>query len=174
MLSLEAMKANLRVKHDAQDALLVRLAESARAHLERKTGWYLGEPAARTSFLFGNGSPTLWLPQPPIPHSEATPIAITEAVYGGTATALESSAYRIIGHRLDRFQSRVWALGYEYALTHHAGYGLDSGPDDLLQAAHMLVAHWFRNPEAVVNGSISSEVALGVSELIAPYVSLPI
>lgn len=174
MLSLAVVKQNLRVTHSAQDQLINGLILSAQAHLERKTGWYLGEPAVQTYVFEGAGSSKTWLVQPPLAHSESTPIAITEALYGGTPAALETSAYRIIGRRLDRLAGGVWGRSYEYVVTHHAGYELEEAPDDLLQGARMLVAHWFKNPEAAVVGSISSEVSLGLKDLIGPYERLPI
>ena len=51
-----------------------------------------------------------------------------------------------------------------------AGYGgADDVPQAIRTAAAMLVAHWYRNREAVNVGNITSELPLGVQSLIAPY-----
>jgi hypothetical protein len=39
------------------------------------------------------------------------------------------------------------------------------------QAVLMLVAHWYENREAIVVGTISSEVSLGVNQLLSPYMA---
>jgi uncharacterized phiE125 gp8 family phage protein len=44
-------------------------------------------------------------------------------------------------------------------------------PDGMRQAVLMLVAHWYENREAIVVGTISSEVSLGVNQLLSPYMA---
>ncbi|SDO72583.1 Phage gp6-like head-tail connector protein [Halomonas shengliensis] len=41
--------------------------------------------------------------------------------------------------------------------------------DDLTTAMLLLIGHWFENREAVVIGTITSELPLAVEALIAPY-----
>ncbi len=52
-----------------------------------------------------------------------------------------------------------------------AGYGDDLAdlPAPVLQAIRMLTAHWYEQREAVLTGSIATELPLGVASLIQPY-----
>jgi len=59
-------------------------------------------------------------------------------------------------------RSDVWLL---------ADAGWDTAelvPDNLKQAIRMLVAHWSEHPEAVVMGTIATEVPMGVNVLLQP------
>lgn len=52
-----------------------------------------------------------------------------------------------------------------------AGYG-DAGsdvPDAILKAMKLLVAHWYENREAVVLGTIATELPVAVKALLSPY-----
>lgn len=56
-------------------------------------------------------------------------------------------------------------------ITYTAGYGAagTAVPRPLRQAMLLLVSHWFENREAVISGTIASELPLAVKMLLAPY-----
>ncbi len=50
------------------------------------------------------------------------------------------------------------------------GYGAASAaPDSIKRALLLLIGHWFADREAVVVGTITAELPLGVKHLLAPY-----
>lgn len=60
-------------------------------------------------------------------------------------------------------------------VQYNAGFNADGAPepqevpDDLVQAMHLLIGHWFANREAAVTGTISSVVHLGFDECLQGY-----
>ena len=53
------------------------------------------------------------------------------------------------------------------SITYTAGFGGAADvPDDIIQAAHLMVGNWYEHREPVVVGTIASELPLSVQRLI--------
>ena len=120
------------------------------------------------------GERILYLPRPPA-------IAITSIVYidtNGDEQTLSASAYQLDG---DSEPARL-AEAYGYAwpatrcqmnavrVTYTCGWATSEAvPEDVKQAARMLVGHWLENREAVLTGTVSKEIEFSVHALLAPY-----
>lgn len=60
-------------------------------------------------------------------------------------------------------------VGGDVVMTFSAGFAAGAAPRSLLQAAKMFMAHLFANREAVITGTISGEIPLGVTALLVPF-----
>jgi len=54
-------------------------------------------------------------------------------------------------------------------IQYRAGWPTDAVPADIKQAMLLLIAHWYDNREAVVIGTITSNLDFAVAALLAPY-----
>lgn len=131
------------------------LIGAATGYVERRTGWHLGEPQEFTAHLCGQGTGTLWLPQPPV----AGTVEIED---------VEEESYEVRGARIVRLDD-VWEFGRTYEVTYEAGYVTGTGPADLRQAVRLLVAGWYRNREAWATGTIVMDHKHTVDELVGTY-----
>jgi uncharacterized phiE125 gp8 family phage protein len=71
--------------------------------------------------------------------------------------------------RIERASSIALGRGETIRISYTAG--LTDVPDDMKQAVLMLISHWYENREAVIVGTISAEVSLGVNQLLSPYMA---
>lgn len=167
-LSLDELKAHLRVDHSADDSLIRGLSASALAHIERLTGIVLTERTE--TFLFDCFGPSLLLPLRPV---NSASIALT---YLDPAGAVQT----FVGFRTivkNGFTMILPAIGTgwpmaaraEGAITVTATVGAPSAADDVRMAAKLLIGHWYENREATVVGVVSSRTQLAVEELLAPH-----
>ena len=158
MITLTDAKLNIRVSDEAtfEDDLIADLVSSATAYLERRIGWHLGPVATRTAWVYGNGTRTIWLPQPPLLDS----VEIEDLV--------EDEDFGVRGARLIRLDG-VWRYGQEYTITYEAGFATGEGPPDLLQAVRLIVAGWYEHREAWASGTITADHKQGVDRLVGAY-----
>jgi hypothetical protein len=155
VIAVSTAKAHLRIDHPHEDDLISDMIEGARGYIERRIGWRLDEPAEVVELLCGDGSRVLWLRQPPID-------GVVEIA------GLDEEEYKVRGSMLLR-EDEVWEYGRDYEITYTAGFELDQGPPDLMQAIKLLVGGWHENREAWVTGTIVSEHRHSVSQIIGLY-----
>ncbi|HRC61624.1 MAG TPA: head-tail connector protein [Dehalococcoidia bacterium] len=185
-VSLNEMKAHLRVFGSEEDGLLAGYILSARRHIEIETGRALISQRWRATFdggwpvaFDGVGFRTrVVLPVAPL-------LAIQSVQYidsAGATQTLSSGLYRV-ARVADRRQRgfiepahgaswpAVQSVAEAVSVTFDAGYG--TGPGDvegeITQAILLLAAHWYENREAVVIGTTVSEMPLAVERLISRY-----
>lgn len=145
-VTLAEAKAQLRLGHDSEDALIAGLIRAARDEVERATGTALIDQSWRLALDAWPRSGRVAL----TPHPVREILSVT--VYGseGEASLVDPSACRLDPHARP---ARLWLAdrpapgaalnGIE--VDFRAGYG-EAGtdvPDILKRAILMLTAHWF-------------------------------
>lgn len=116
----------------------------------------------------------------PLPLSPG--MGITSITYYDAADqqqTLASSNYRLLTDELGPYVARLPDVTYPSVSTHReaavsvlftAGYGASASavPASIREAMMLLVAHWYRNREAVVPAAMS-DLPMGVQALLTPY-----
>lgn len=164
ILPLVVVKAFCSVVSDNFNDLLALLRDAAVAAVEMRTGKLLAETAD-----------LVWRGDFPSPCSRRLdlargPLISVESIEGvdgngdDISLAAEDYIIRLGGSWIA--PATVWPAGWRagsVVITFTAGF--ESPPTQLVQAALMLAAHWFANREAVVTGTIATELPLGVAML---------
>lgn len=114
-----------------------------------------------------------------LPFPDVSAATVTYLDAAGTSQELNADLYEIVESDLGAMI--VLRPGFDapslsaqdslpITVTFTAGYGSpDDVPDALKQAIRLLVAHWFENREAVVVGTITATLPMGVKSLIANH-----
>lgn len=171
-VTLAEAKAQTRVLHDSEDALLNAYIAAARQHAEEYTKRSLITQTWRATWDSFEG-PRLYLPRPPILTVEA--VAYTD--YDGAEQALADYQTSLAGVRpfVTPAYGGDWPLAREIpgavSVTYTAGYGAtaESVPQAIRLAILMLVGSYYANREHVVVGHNASELPGTVKALLAPY-----
>ena len=172
-LTLAEIKAQCRVDEATDDALLTSLQVAARQYVENRTAHILcGRAFYLEASSFPSGYDPLVLPIGAVQ-------SVTSITYVDTAGAVQTWASDQYRTQTNLLQARIRpALNlYAYPSTAViddavriavvAGYANQAAvPEMAKHAIRLLVAHWYENREAVVNGTISSDVKLTVEALL--------
>lgn len=164
-VSVEAVKANLRVDNDAEDALIEGLIRAATAHAERWTGIAF-EAATWDMYLDAFPSAEIAIPLAPL-------VSVTSVSYVDADGALQTvSASDFTVDSASRDGWIVPADGFSWpammatinavTIRFVAGRGT---PEDAKQAIHLLVGHWYANREAATEPQ-RHEIPMGVNALL--------
>src|SRR6185503_6851425 len=110
--------------------------------------------------------------QPPRSPLNSTGLSIAYVATDGTTTTLASSDYRVgtgdFPGNISEEYGATWPntrnVMNDVTVTYIAGHSTAATgiPWHIKQAIGMVVAHWYRNREAVFTGSITKEIELGV------------
>lgn len=170
-ITLAVAKAHLRVDITDDDALILSLIIAARRYLERRTGYWM---VARSAIMECNGFPIrggdIVFPVRPVNSVQS----VSYLPDGATAlVTLASSAYRLVNtgtlvHRLRLpYGTTEWqTTGFaEDAVRVAFTAGDNRVEENMVQAALLLVGHWYENREAAVVGTISGPVAFTIDAL---------
>lgn len=171
-ITLAEAKANLRIDHDSEDALIEGLIRAAREEVEASTGLALIDQDWRRVLDRVPSSGRVLL------HRHPVKSIISVTLYGsdGEASLLDPGDYRLDAvsrparlHILKRPANHVAMNGIEVDFS--AGFG-ESGadvPDLIKRAIHLLVAHWFEFRASF--GAADQPVSFpdAYARLIAPY-----
>lgn len=172
-LSLAAAKAHLRVTTDAEDELIRDYVASAVEFVESAAGvqmitatWTLEISELVGDIILGVR-----------PVREINNFTYVDA--SGATIVLDSSDYVV---RRDLVGATTLSPVGSWPATandrspvativYSAGFGdsPEDVPSALLQAVRLLAAHWYEHREAVVTGTIESEVGLAVREILRQY-----
>ncbi len=170
VLSLVAAKAHLRVVSSGEDDLVEALRDAAVDMVERMTSLYL----ARREGIVWKGSgfaPSMVLGRGPA-------VEVVSVAYDGTGGAevtLTADDWRLGPHgRLLPAYGKAWPSDCtgEVRVTFDAGYGgagAEACPPVLVTAVKMMLAQFYDIRGAVITGTISSEVPLGVAHICAMH-----
>lgn len=187
-LATAAYKAQMRVDHSDDDALIDAYALAARQLVELMTNrslidttWKLRFdrfPSARIFDSFATSGGVILLPKGPL--RDGTSFAIEYVDAAGATQTLATTEYRV-----DRFSrpprvtpeySKLWPVTREVTnavtLTFVAGFGASGAavPGPLLQALKLLVATWYQHRETVSQKKLEDlPRPAAFSSLIAPY-----
>lgn len=163
-VDLTLAKAQLRVTHSNEDALITQYIASSKAWLERYTALLIEEGEVVDRFLeFGD-----YLQLTRGPFVELTSIDYIDSA--GDPQAFTDARYQ--DGRLYA-PTTGWPAIETYStieVTYTAGYGdaYSPLPEELTQAQLLLIAHWYTNREAVAEGTFN-EVPLAVEALAGPF-----
>lgn len=165
LLPLAAAKAHLEVLADDDDDLIEALRDAAIDMIEQLTGLILGP---RTGLIWraqGFGA-RVRLGRRPV-------TAITAISYkdtGGDSFSIDPATARIGQHgEILPAIGACWPadVGGDVQITFNAGLAAGAAPTGLIHAAKMFLAHLYTNREAVVTGTITDEIPLGVQAVCA-------
>lgn len=172
-VSLEEVKAHLRVDHDEEDDLLAAAIVAARSHVESATRRVLVAQTWRVHLDRWPRQRLIRLPVAPLISVDEMRVRT-----GDGPTVVDDEDYAVDTASVP---GRLFLSGdvpspttrgpgaIEIDLT--AGYGAlaSSVPSPLRHAIRMLVAHWYEQRGAVADGHVGATVPLGFAALIAPY-----
>ncbi len=177
-ISLNEVKAQLRIDGTADDTLLTSYIAAARAYVESTTGLALNTQTwEMTLHDWPFGTKPIVLPKQPVQ-------SITSITYADTANAtqtLASSVYEIDVTRTPGFISLTdgsdWPDVYDkqaaITIRFVAGYGATAAsvPEPIRQAMLLLIGHWYANREQVTLGAglTATQLPLGMDALLQPF-----
>lgn len=171
LLTVEEARLHLRVDHFEEDALIRGLIGAATGWMD---GWrgVLGRCIlTQTWAIKADALATMRLPFPDVQSA-----IVTYLDPAGASQTVQAENYLVrtvngLGELVfaPDFVPPAILPGRDDAVTVSAVFGWPAAPPSLKVAALMLVAHWYQNREAVVTGTIASEVPLTVETMIAPY-----
>lgn len=173
-VSLAEVRQHLRIDADdtSQDVVMQALIAAARDHVEQVTRSALG---VQTWQWIANGFPdedTLALGKPPL----TSVTSITYVDTNGATQTWAASNYVVwpglpgqVRLAYDASWPSVREQPASVTVTFEAGYTAATLPPSLRAAILLLVGHWFEQRQAVVTGTIATEVPLTVQALVGPY-----
>ena len=164
-ITLAEAKLHCRVDINDDDALIAQLINAAVNHVEQITGWVTTPQSSQK--LVKKIPETIRLPFWPV--NAITAIEIIGATTQNVATSFDTDITERPAKVIPLSKSFGLEAGETLRITYTAGE-LDI-PDAMRQAVLILVAHWYENREAVVVGTITSEIGLGLNHLLSPYIA---
>lgn len=175
-LTTAELKSHLRVDLNDEDAFIAAIGVAAREYCERLTGHIL---CSRSFYLEADGFPAynndIVLPIAPL--ASVTQVAWRTADSAGATLQVGTvnTDYRVTA-ALGRIRLMPtvteWPdtalLPDAVQITATVGYANAAAvPETAKHAIRLLAGHWHANREAVVNGTISSDVSLTVDALLS-------
>jgi uncharacterized phiE125 gp8 family phage protein len=180
-VSLDQAKAHLRVDFDTEDALIAAYLSAAVGAVENFSSRKLSETLVVQRFdgftdRQGRDSLRLW--HGPVVSIEGltyldgdgTEQALSEDPLDGDYRAVDGDPYYLLPPVADAWPATLDGRG-TVKVTYIAGYGGAAGPcpGELAAAVLLMLAHLYLNREAVVTGTIATELPLGVQALCNPF-----
>ena len=175
-ITVEAVKAHLRIDGNDDDVLLASLILTSRLHIETALGQALVEQGWTLSLDCWPAAGVVHLPLRPLLSVGA--IRVLPA--SGAPALLHPSTY-IVDHtgwrgRIVRAFGSEWprpgksANGIEIDLVAGFGSAAADVPAPIRQALMLLTAHWYERRDPGEIGSPQAAVPVAVSSLLAPFV----
>lgn len=173
-VSVDEIKANSRIDHPDDDALIGRLLNAAIARLD---GWggIMGRCLINQVWTYSLANwPACHLE---LPFPDVSAVSVTYYDPAAAVQTLAPSYYRLLQGEVtgilewsDAFAGpsrQVRSDAISISMT--AGYGVAATdvPEDIRQAIILLVGHWYVNREA--SGPAMTELPFAVSALLAPH-----
>lgn len=174
-LSVFQAKRQLRIEagDTDQDDHIASLCAAAHRHVERALGYPILRQTRETHLSH--------FPRGPIWLGGGAGLSVLQLRYAdtaGTMQVLPANAYAV--DAVSRI-SQIWPTASTtwpataprpgaVVVEWQAGWTSPADvPDDLLHAMKLLVGHWDQNREAVVVGSINSDLRVALDDLLAPF-----
>ncbi|AHE55531.1 head-tail connector protein [Sphingomonas sanxanigenens] len=170
-ITLAEAKAHCRVLDDSEDSLFPGWIAAAREVVENFTGHILAPREVTQTFDdFGRVELRAW----PIAADAVFVVSYTDPA---GVDHVVGDARLISGVRPARLRpafGAAWPMPLyspgAVSVTVTAGYATPADvPQSLKQAMLLLIGHYFANRDAVITGTISGELPLGVEALCRPY-----
>ncbi len=174
-LSVFEAKRQLRIEPEDtdQDDHIASLCASAGSHIERELGYPILRQTRETHLSC--------FPRGPIWLGGGAALTVLEIRYTdtvGAAQVLAPSAYAVDAVSQPAKVYPAPSINWPSTLPvpgavvvkWQAGWENPADvPDDLLHAMKLLVGHWDQNREAVVVGSINSDLRVALDDLLSPF-----
>ena len=164
-VSVSELRQQCSLLPDEQDwdELLLSLQKAAVDSVQRHTGVQMMTATYRLQLDELPASRPIELPMPPL--QSVTSFLVDGVAYTAYSADTNSTPGRLI--QTDDSWPSVTATYAGIKIEYTAGHTTSSlVPEVLRQAVKLLVAHWFANREAVVTGTIATEIPLGVQRLL--------
>lgn len=162
ILPLVDAKAHIRVLHDEENDLIASLRNAACEYVERVSGVALAE----ADYIWEGDSFARMVAFPLRPVTAIGSVAYTD---GDGASATYNGARIVNGAVFPAF-GESWPSAYGYvAVTFSAGLASPDEAPDLIAAVKLLLGHLYTNREAVVTGTIATDLPLAVDALIQTH-----
>ena len=174
-VSLDEVKAHLRIDHVDEDVLIASLVSAARVHLETMLG--LSFITQQWMLVLDNWSVGHSLPLPLGPVQQITGINLYDA--DDQASVIASSDYSL--DAISQPPRLVWRAssprpvpgrahnGIEISLTTGFGPAANDVPQPLRQAILLLVTHWYEHREPVGLANEIKEIPQMITMLTNSY-----
>jgi len=166
-VSLETAKLQLRVDHPDEDALIQTMIAAAARRIENYIGIPLVARDEKFSFdCFSSSGLELHLR----PVNSVDNIAYVDQ--DGENQTLD--AHRVVREKIYPLRGEHFPTALspsEIVVTANVGYEEDDNPipETILQAQLLLLSHYYTNREAVITGTIASDLPLGVADLLSEF-----
>lgn len=156
---------------DVDDVLLLPLIKEAVSFIEERTGLRLGEQTVVEHID--------QFPTNDVIRLHAYPIETVAIVYDDADGVEQTMPVADYSARLLTWPPKIYANNGWPAteswpgsvrVTMTCGYTADNCPDSIKRAIKMLCAHWYENREAVITGTITAVMPLGVESILQPYI----
>lgn len=173
-VTLAEAKAHLRVTATAEDALIDSYIATARQHLDGQYGW-MGRAFCSQTWDYKLDA------FPSVIHPPLAPVqSVTSIKYLDTAGAeqtLATTEYRADlasePARITEAYGKTWPSTYD--VTHAVTARIIAGwttvalvPEPIKLAVKLLVAHWYANREAFLEGAVAKDVDAALARLLMP------
>jgi uncharacterized phiE125 gp8 family phage protein len=177
-ITLAEAKAQLNISSTNDDTLIERLTSVAATYLENRCNRAWISQTRQLKFQTFDDERyihdrTIFLPRSPLSSTSTPSVSYTNS--SGTSTAASSTSF-IVSYdqpgRISEAYNNTWPatrnVADDVTITYVCGYGTaqSSVPEPVRHAVGMLVAHWYRNREAV-GMTMSHEIKLGIDALLA-------
>lgn len=176
-LTLTEAKAHLNVSSTADDTLITSYIKAAVLLIENKTNRALMWQTR--TLKMDTFSDSRYIHNRRIYPARSPLKSVTSLKYvdtSGTTTTMPSSDYIVstgdqhgfIAEAYDATWPNTYGVANDVTITYVAGHSSVSTtvPENIKHAAKMVIGHWYRNREAVLTGTISKEIELGVDALL--------
>lgn len=180
VLPLDLVKAHLRVDHSGEDALIQSYIDGAVDHIDGPRGW-LGRALGVQTLEGGPdwGWPACCRVPVRLPYPPAA--SIESIVYvdpAGVEQTMPEDDYQLIDNGewssyVAPAYGRTWPSVRDQAgavtIRWKAGYPAGQVPPSIIAALLLLIGHRYENREAIITGTIATELPQGVQDLLAPH-----
>lgn len=173
-VTLAEAKLHLRVEVSDDDDLITGLLKAARQYAETVTGRQLMQATWRLNLDAWPDDDEIRVPKPPLQSVSS----ITYVDTAGATQTVAASDYQVDANsepgRIVPAYGEVWPAVRDQlnaiAVTYVAGGAAASSvPEGIKAAIKLLLAHWYETREAVITGTIATEVPMAVESLLLQH-----
>jgi uncharacterized phiE125 gp8 family phage protein len=184
VLPVATVKAQERVLHSDEDALVEQYIVTAFDHLHGPNGWLNGYCLLEEEFEFFPGAIYATTDLPLRPVEDDLGVTLERRLARGAYQAVGTGDYMVAALDQTTVLARLTTTGFapqagvidprEYRITFKAGHATpEEVPSPLVQAMLLLAGHWYQNREASVSdprvSNVSKKVEYGLQALAGRY-----
>lgn len=168
LLPLALAKSHLRVDGDDEDDLIVALRDAAVDMVEQYANLRMGPVTGMVARFDGFGE-RMRVGVGPLGHFVVTGVSYVDSA--GETIELGDGGWRVdvSGGLVPPIPTLAWPGASDVTVTFSAGYPAGQCPAALLAAARLFLGHLYINREAVITGTISSDLPLSFTALCDRY-----